>query len=114
MVTKICSGDVIVNDTLFHAVSPFVPFGGIGESGTGSYKGKFSLEAFSFKRGIMRRDGSALMDISLRYPPYSKFALDFFLLMSKVPPYVPLQLPSFFTGVLVTAAIAAAVAYVNK
>ena len=35
------SGGVLVNDTLFHALNPYTPFGGVGGSGSGAYHGMF-------------------------------------------------------------------------
>ena len=33
------SGGVVINDVVFHFLSPFIPFGGIGTSGMGGYHG---------------------------------------------------------------------------
>lgn len=46
-----------------------LPFGGVGESGTGSYHGKFSFDAFSHKKAVLYRGFGG--DASLRYPPYT-------------------------------------------
>nr|CAD1824543.1 unnamed protein product [Ananas comosus var. bracteatus] len=35
--------------------NPYLPFGGVGESGTGSYHGKFSFDAFSHKKAVLSR-----------------------------------------------------------
>ena len=45
-----------------------LPFGGIGNSGIGSYHGKLSFELFSHKKSIVNR--STWFDNSLRYAPY--------------------------------------------
>lgn len=52
-----------------------MPFGGVGESGFGSYHGKFSFDAFSHEKGVVRR--SYLTDFWFRYPPWNmnKFQL---------------------------------------
>ena len=34
---------------------PVLPFGGVGNSGIGSYHGKFSFDTFSHKRGCLIR-----------------------------------------------------------
>ncbi len=34
------TGGVTVNGTLFHVAHPDLPFGGVGDSGIGSYHGK--------------------------------------------------------------------------
>ncbi len=62
------SGSVTVNDVIVQAFSPYLPFGGIGESGMGKYRGMNSLLTFSNRKSIMKR--SFFMDLSFRYPPY--------------------------------------------
>ena len=34
------SGGVVVNDTIFHVLNPYMPFGGVGGSGSGAYHGE--------------------------------------------------------------------------
>lgn len=92
---KIPSGSVVVNDTLFQFANMFAPFGGVGHSGMGGYHGKFSFECFSQKRSILVRDGSALLDIPIRYPPYTDFGLNFFKFALKLPDVPVIGLPSF-------------------
>ena len=38
-----------------HVLVPELPFGGVGNSGIGSYHGKFSFDTFSHKRGCLIR-----------------------------------------------------------
>lgn len=38
--SSVTSGGVIINDTIFHVMNPYTPFGGIGASGMGGYHGK--------------------------------------------------------------------------
>jgi aldehyde dehydrogenase (NAD+) len=68
---KTQSGTAAVNDTLMQVASPYLPFGGIGPSGTGRYHGKKSFETFSNMKSVMVK--SNLVDIPVRYPPYTKF-----------------------------------------
>lgn len=49
---------------------PTLPFGGVGESGMGSYHGKFSFDAFSHKKAVLYK--SFIGDAAIRYPPYSR------------------------------------------
>ena len=69
------SGGVCINDLLFQAALPRLPFGGIGSSGFGAYHGKAGFETFSFQRSVLHRSLSP--DSDLRYPPYGwwKFML---------------------------------------
>jgi aldehyde dehydrogenase (NAD+) len=68
---KTRSGNVAVNETVLQIASPYLPYGGVGTSGIGRYHGKKSFETFSNMRSILEK--SNLIDIWLRYPPYSKF-----------------------------------------
>lgn len=64
------SGGMLVNHTLLHITIPELPFGGVGESGTGAYHGKAGFDAFSHRRSVLTKPAG--MDIKLLYPPYSK------------------------------------------
>lgn len=64
------SGNAAVNETVMQIASPYLPYGGIGSSGLGRYHGKKSFETFSNMRSVLVK--SNLLDIWLRYPPYSK------------------------------------------
>ena len=66
------SGCLDINDTLVHFSSPYLPFGGVGNSGMSSYHGKWGFDNMSHLKPIV--DQSSLL-LSFRYPPYSKSAL---------------------------------------
>ncbi|XP_061346796.1 aldehyde dehydrogenase family 3 member H1-like [Gastrolobium bilobum] len=68
-VDKISSGGMLINDTIIHVGTRGLPFGGVEESGMGSYHGKFSFDGFSHKKSVLYRSFDA--DSSLRYPPYT-------------------------------------------
>ena len=68
--SRISSGDAVVNDTVIHSANPHLPFGGKGYSGMGSYHGKYSFETFSHKRSVVYRN--LMIDVALRYAPYQK------------------------------------------
>ncbi|MCC6231837.1 MAG: aldehyde dehydrogenase family protein [Verrucomicrobiales bacterium] len=61
------SGGVCVNDTIMQMLGQELPFGGLGESGIGSYHGRASFDAFTHHRSVLRR--SLVLDPSFRYPP---------------------------------------------
>lgn len=67
--SKTQSGSVAVNDTIMQIASPHLPFGGIGPSGMGRYHGRKSFETFSNMKSVMVK--SNLVDIPVRYPPYT-------------------------------------------
>lgn len=70
---EIQSGGVTINDTLIHLSSSRLPFGGIGESGMGTYHGLYSFEEFSQKKAVM--DRKTYIEFPLRYPPYNSVKL---------------------------------------
>ena len=61
-------GGGAINDTIVHLANSRLPFGGIGNSGIGSYHGKASFELFSHKKSVVNR--STWFDNNLRYAPY--------------------------------------------
>jgi len=61
------SGGVCINDTILQILGHDLPFGGVGESGMGSYHGRASFDCFSHRRVVMRR--SFALDSRFRYPP---------------------------------------------
>lgn len=67
IVEKIPSGGVCVNDVVMHLVSPYVPFGGVGESGMGYCHGKAGYDTFTHYRTVVNR---GKLDLPMRYPPF--------------------------------------------
>ncbi|XP_068652438.1 aldehyde dehydrogenase family 3 member H1-like isoform X2 [Aristolochia californica] len=65
----ISAGGMLINDTAIHLTVHSLPFGGVGESGIGSYHGKFSFDAFSHKKAVLHRGFAG--DASARYPPFT-------------------------------------------
>lgn len=63
-------GGGCINDTIMHLATTQLPFGGVGESGMGSYHGKYSFQTFTHQKSVLRK--SARIDMPLRYPPYGK------------------------------------------
>ena len=68
-VTERCTyGGGCVNDTIIHLATSEMGFGGVGESGMGSYHGKEGFDAFSHTKSIV--DKKTWMDLPMRYQPY--------------------------------------------
>jgi aldehyde dehydrogenase (NAD+) len=67
------SGSVCINDTVIQCGIPTLPFGGVGSSGMGKYHGKASFDTFSHYKSVLNR--SLLLDIKLRYAPYTQSKL---------------------------------------
>lgn len=63
-----CSfGGGCINDTVIHLASSHMSFGGVGESGMGSYHGKKSFDTFTHYRSVLKQ---GKLDVKLRYFPY--------------------------------------------
>lgn len=61
-------GGGCINNTMMHVANANLPFGGVGESGMGSYHGHQSFKIFSHERSILK--STTMFDIKLRYAPY--------------------------------------------
>ena len=62
-------GGGCVNDTIIHLATSRMGFGGVGQSGMGSYHGKRSFDTFSHRKSIVQK--STWMDLPFRYAPYT-------------------------------------------
>lgn len=68
--TEISFGGGCINDCILHIANDHLPFGGVGNSGMGSYHGYYSFQTFSHEKAILvnRR----IFNLSHRFPPYTK------------------------------------------
>ncbi|KAL4885747.1 putative succinate semialdehyde dehydrogenase [Aspergillus karnatakaensis] len=64
------SGGVTVNDIAVHNDVTSAPFGGVGESGYGSYHGKWGFDTFSHNRTVVYMPGFLDRFVGWRYPPF--------------------------------------------
>jgi aldehyde dehydrogenase (NAD+) len=62
-------GGGCINDAIMHITNPNLPFGGVGQSGTGSYHGKAGFDAFSHRKSVFKKP--SLFEVPLKYPPYT-------------------------------------------
>ena len=67
---RIPFGGGCINDTIIHLATSEMGFGGVGESGMGSYHGREGFNAFSHMKSIV--DKKTWMDLPIRYQPYTK------------------------------------------
>ena len=67
------AGGACVNDTIMHIANENLPFGGVGNSGMGSYHGRLSFDAFSHRRAVVVTP--KWIDLPFRYMPYKMFSL---------------------------------------
>ncbi|MEI6623847.1 MAG: aldehyde dehydrogenase family protein, partial [Actinomycetes bacterium] len=70
ILSAVSSGGACINDVLVQ-ITAEAPFGGVGNSGMGSYHGRDGYDAFTHRRTVVT-SGTAF-DPSVRYPPYSRF-----------------------------------------
>ncbi|NLY08051.1 MAG: aldehyde dehydrogenase [Spirochaetales bacterium] len=69
-VLQTCSyGGGCINDTIIHLSTPHMGFGGVGNSGMGSYHGKLSFDTFTHYKSIMKK--ACWIDLPMRYHPYT-------------------------------------------
>jgi len=68
---RISFGGGCINDTLVHLASSAMGFGGVGESGMGSYHGKRGFETFTHRKSIV--DKKMFPDLPMRYQPYTEW-----------------------------------------
>ncbi len=62
-------GGGCINDVVIHLATSEMGFGGVGESGMGSYHGKDGFDAFSHTKSIV--DKKTWLDLPMRYQPYT-------------------------------------------
>jgi acyl-CoA reductase-like NAD-dependent aldehyde dehydrogenase len=79
--TRVVSGGMAINSTMMQVAQDDLPFGGVGESGIGSYHAREGFETFSHQRGVFRQLSPNL--VHLIAPPYEgalkRVLLDFLI-----------------------------------
>ena len=73
LIGRTTSGGVCINDTIMHIANSNVPFGGVGNSGMGSYHSERSFLAFSHERSVIKTP--TWIDLPFRYMPYKLFSI---------------------------------------
>jgi len=68
IINNVAFGGGCVNTTLMHMLNTNLPFGGVGNSGHGYYSGRWSIDMFSHKKGVLNRALSD--DPPPVFPPY--------------------------------------------
>lgn len=63
------SGGVCINDTIMQIGVLDLPFGGVGDSGIGSYHGKAGFDALSHQKSVLFKP--FWLDLDVRYAPYA-------------------------------------------
>ena len=69
--TRCQFGGGCINDVIVHLATSYMPFGGVGESGMGSYHGQAGFDTFTHYKS-MGRGGP--LDLPMRYQPYTRLS----------------------------------------
>jgi len=69
IISEISFGGGAINDSIMHITNSKLPFGGVGESGIGSYHGKAGFDTFTHYKSIM--DKPTFFEPNFKYSPYS-------------------------------------------
>ena len=70
---EISFGGGALNETIMHLSNPNLPFGGVGNSGTGNYHGEFGFNTFSHQKSILQKPN--WFEPFVKYAPYNSFKL---------------------------------------
>ena len=73
IIGRTTSGGACINDTIMHIANSKIPFGGVGNSGMGSYHSERSFLAFSHERSVVK--SPTWIDLKFRYMPYKLFGI---------------------------------------
>lgn len=69
--SRLSFGGGCVNDTIMHIATHNMPFGGVGNSGMGSYHGKYGFDTFTHRKSVVFKPN--FLDLPLRYQPYARW-----------------------------------------
>ena len=72
MINETLSGGVAVNAIALHVACDDMPFGGIGDSGMGNYRGRDGFRTFSHARGVYREGFVDMAKLAGTLPPYGQ------------------------------------------
>lgn len=68
-VESVSFGGGCINNTAWHFTNHHIPFGGVGNSGVGSYHGKGTFDTFTRAKGVMKTP--TWFDPAIKYPPFN-------------------------------------------
>lgn len=69
IIKSISYGGGCVNDVVIQVSNHYMPFGGVGNSGIGSYHGKYGFDTFSHKKSVVWNE--TMLDLPIRYAPFN-------------------------------------------
>ncbi|GAW21519.1 hypothetical protein ANO14919_110410 [Xylariales sp. No.14919] len=86
VLSHVTSGGATINDAYMHGSVSTLPFGGVGESGTGAYHGRASFDCFTHRRTVVATPNWIDRLLRVRYAPYSPAELRQYLWMNSHKP----------------------------
>lgn len=69
VLNNVSSGGACINEVVMHLTNEELPFGGVGNSGMGSYHGEKSFETFSHQKSVLIK---GKREINIKYPPINE------------------------------------------
>lgn len=69
LLRELSFGGGAVNEAIMHITNSNLPFGGVGDSGTGNYHGKAGFDTFSHKKSIMEKQ--TWFEPNFKFAPYT-------------------------------------------
>lgn len=75
-------GGGCINETVMHVSEHSLPFGGVGNSGTGSYHGKKTFDTFSHFKSVLVKNSK--IEIKLKYRPHTNTKLKLMKMVFKI------------------------------
>ncbi len=73
LLNELSFGGGAINEAVMHISNTEMPFGGVGESGTGSYHGEHGFKTFSHFKSILEKP--TWLELNLKYFPHTKAKL---------------------------------------
>jgi coniferyl-aldehyde dehydrogenase len=72
VIDETISGGVSINNVAMHVACDDLPFGGVGHSGIGSYRGRDGFRTFSHARGVYKEGWVNMAKLAGTLPPYGE------------------------------------------
>ena len=72
VIAKTISGGVSVNTIAMHVACDDMPFGGVGGSGMGNYRGRDGFRTFSHARAVFQQGFADIAKLAGTLPPYGE------------------------------------------
>ncbi|OZC08880.1 aldehyde dehydrogenase family protein [Onchocerca flexuosa] len=94
------SGSVTVNDVMLHFLIDTLPFGGVGQSGMGRYRGKFGFDTFTNHKALLIRSFFGDSLLAMRYPPLTDKKFKHLKLLIERRRPLPSSLPNWLIRIL--------------